>query len=52
MKLALPVVRPAVPDPHRQEVSQQTMELLAQIDELLAAAGPLSVLSPGPSTAA
>jgi hypothetical protein len=36
MKLTLPAIRPAEPDPHRQEVSEHTLGLLGQIDALLA----------------
>jgi hypothetical protein len=39
MKLTVPAVRPTAPDPHRQEVSDLTVRLLAEIDALLAASG-------------
>jgi len=38
MKLVLPIVKPAAPDPRREEVSDQTRQLLEQIDALIAAA--------------
>ncbi|HMK97283.1 MAG TPA: hypothetical protein VK425_07015 [Acidimicrobiales bacterium] len=38
MKLLLPAVKPATPDPHREEVSGQTRQLLDEIDALIAAA--------------
>lgn len=36
MKLMVPAVRPPQQDAHRQEVSEQTVELLDTIDALLA----------------
>lgn len=36
MKLTVPAVRPADHDPHWQEVSEHTSELLGTIDALLA----------------
>ena len=36
MKLTVPAIRPAEPDAHRQQVSEQTAELLSAIDALLA----------------
>lgn len=42
MKLMLPALRPAEPNPHHQAMAAQTSELLSAIDALLA-------LGPGPA---
>jgi len=50
MKLTIPAIRPPAPGSHREEISQQTLQLLAEIDAVLASAE--AAAGPGSTEAA